>query len=116
MELWDAYDKDFKKIEGMTLVNRIQVVSKQYPCIFQIRGKCKIFIPNICVFCLYFVREDPFPGKSDSIQTFLKKRPPIDKYDVLIIDGYQDIDLEISKLLDFTSQSSILAKSPVKNA
>lgn len=38
-------------------------------------------------------------GVSDLIQTFISVCPEIDKYDVLIIDEYQDIDLELSKLL-----------------
>ncbi len=38
-------------------------------------------------------------GVSDLIQTFIKKKPKLDCYDVLIIDEYQDIEEEISKLL-----------------
>ena len=40
-------------------------------------------------------------GQSDLIQTFLKKKPAIPKYDVLIIDEYQDIEQELAELLDY---------------
>lgn len=38
-------------------------------------------------------------GISDLIQTFLRAKPVIDRYDVLIIDEYQDIEQELSELL-----------------
>lgn len=38
-------------------------------------------------------------GISDLIQTFIRKIPSIEKYDVLIIDEYQDIDQELADLL-----------------
>ena len=38
-------------------------------------------------------------GVSDLLQSFNAIKPPIPKYDVLIIDEYQDIDQEISELL-----------------
>ena len=38
-------------------------------------------------------------GISDLIQKFIKTKPNITPYDVLIIDEYQDIELELSKLL-----------------
>ncbi|WP_270250794.1 AAA family ATPase [Lactococcus lactis] len=38
-------------------------------------------------------------GISDLIQTFIKSKPELDHYDVLIIDEYQDIDKELSQLL-----------------
>ena len=40
-------------------------------------------------------------GKSDSIQIFNKKKPKIQHYDMLILDEYQDIDLEISEMLKY---------------
>lgn len=45
-------------------------------------------------------------GKSDSIQLFLKNKPSIGKYDLLILDEYQDIDLEISKMLIYIKESN----------
>lgn len=38
-------------------------------------------------------------GISDLINTFNSRKPPLEHFDVLIIDEYQDIDLELSKLL-----------------
>ena len=38
-------------------------------------------------------------GISDLIQTFNKEKPRVPHYDMLVLDEYQDIDLEISKLL-----------------
>lgn len=38
-------------------------------------------------------------GLSDIIQSFIKERPPIGEYDVLIIDEYQDIEQELADLL-----------------
>ena len=43
-------------------------------------------------------------GVSDLIQTFIKYKPSIPKFDVLIIDEYQDIDLELSQLLEYIKQ------------
>ncbi len=37
---------------------------------------------------------------SDQIQTFLEENPDIEPYDVLIIDEYQDIDYELSQMLE----------------
>ena len=43
-------------------------------------------------------------GVSDLIQTFLRTRPKLRKYDILLIDEYQDIDLEISELLEYIKE------------
>lgn len=40
-------------------------------------------------------------GISDLIQTFIKKKPSIEKYDLLIIDEYQDIEQELAELLQW---------------
>ena len=45
-------------------------------------------------------------GVSDLIQTFIKEKPPIPYFDVLIIDEYQDIDEELSKLLEIVKSSN----------
>ena len=37
---------------------------------------------------------------SDQIQTFIKENPDIEPYDVMIIDEYQDIDQELSEMLE----------------
>ena len=38
-------------------------------------------------------------GISDLIQTFIQRKPSINKYDILIIDEYQDIEQELAELL-----------------
>ena len=38
-------------------------------------------------------------GISDIIQRFIKEKPYIEEYDVLIIDEYQDIEQELADLL-----------------
>ena len=43
-------------------------------------------------------------GVSDLIQTFNRTKPNIKKYDILLIDEYQDIDLEISELLEYIKE------------
>lgn len=40
-------------------------------------------------------------GISDLIQHFNTVRPPVRHYDVLIIDEYQDIELELAQMLDY---------------
>ncbi len=43
---------------------------------------------------------------SDQIQTFIKENPDIEPYDVLIIDEYQDIDQELSEMLQMIKEKS----------
>lgn len=38
-------------------------------------------------------------GISDLIQTFIREKPSVDVYDILIIDEYQDIEQELAELL-----------------
>ena len=46
-------------------------------------------------------------GISDLIRTFLKYKPPLrTKYDILILDEYQDIDTEISEMLEYIQQAN----------
>lgn len=57
-------------------------------------------------------------GISDMIQTFLKLKPPVDSYDLLVLDEYQDIDQEISDMLlcikESNSQIQIVAVGDMK--
>lgn len=39
-------------------------------------------------------------GISDLIQSFIKRQPSIPHFDILILDEYQDIELELSQMLD----------------
>ena len=45
-------------------------------------------------------------GISDLIQTFIHIRPNVDPYDVLIIDEYQDIELELAELLEIVKEAN----------
>lgn len=45
-------------------------------------------------------------GISDLIQTFIQKKPPIGKYDILIIDEYQDIEQELAELLQLVKHDN----------
>lgn len=45
-------------------------------------------------------------GVSDLIQRFIKEKPTVNHYDVLIIDEYQDIETETAKLLDHVKASN----------
>jgi len=40
-------------------------------------------------------------GVSDLLQVFLKAKPPVGKFDLIVLDEYQDIDQEISEMLDY---------------
>lgn len=45
-------------------------------------------------------------GISDLIQTFIKSKPYVEKYDMLIIDEYQDIELELAELLKIVKEAN----------
>ncbi len=45
-------------------------------------------------------------GISDLVQAFLNNKPPIAKYDVLVIDEYQDIELELAKMLEMIKEAN----------
>ncbi len=43
---------------------------------------------------------------SDLIQSFNSKKPDLDKYDVLIIDEYQDIEQEFAEMLEYIKSTN----------
>lgn len=45
-------------------------------------------------------------GISDLIQTFIRQKPPIEKYDILIMDEYQDVEQELAGLLQLIKESN----------
>ena len=55
--------------------------------------------------CLWFVWELR-PEFQDLIQKFINTRPNIAPYDVLIIDEYQDIELELAELLKMVKDAN----------
>lgn len=45
-------------------------------------------------------------GISDLIQAFIQQKPAMEKYDVLIIDEYQDIEQELAELLQLVKDNN----------
>lgn len=45
-------------------------------------------------------------GISDLIQCFNKERPKLEHYDILIIDEYQDIELELAEMLEYIKSTN----------
>lgn len=45
-------------------------------------------------------------GVSDMIQEVIRRKPPIAKYDVLVIDEYQDIELELAEMLKLIKEAN----------
>ena len=50
------------------------------------------------------IRSGVQPNIADAIQLFIKMKPKIKAYDVLIIDEYQDIEQEFSELLEYIKE------------
>lgn len=46
------------------------------------------------------------PGYSDSVQCFIRGHYPVPHYDVMIIDEYQDIELELAQLLEYIKKEN----------
>lgn len=84
-----------------------RVLYLTYNKLLKIDAKEKIIGRNITVTnyhgfaysCL--IRVGIKAGISDLIQVFLDNKPNIGKYDLLVLDEYQDIDQEISKMLTY---------------
>lgn len=71
---------------------------------FKIKKK-NVTVTNYHGFCWYGLFKIGISvGTSDLIQTFIQKRPPIGKYDILIIDEYQDIEQEFAELLQLIKE------------
>ena len=51
-------------------------------------------------------RNGVVPGYADSVQLFIKGQYPIPRYDILIIDEYQDIEQELAELLQYVKEKS----------
>ena len=77
-----------------------------YNKLLKLDAKKRIHLKNATVtnyhgfanFCLS--RTGVRVASSDMVQVFLQKKPQIPKYDVLIIDEYQDIESELAQLLE----------------
>ena len=82
-----------------------------YNRLLKIDAKAKIKAEHVTVtnyhgFAYSTLRESGISsGIPELIQTFNKVRPNIARYDVLILDEYQDIELELAEMLKFIKES-----------
>ena len=84
---------------------KVRVLYLTYNKLLKIDARSKIKRRNVTVTnyhgyaysCLK--RKGISSGISDLIQTFIKSDPPIAKYNVLVIDEYQDIEQELAEML-----------------
>lgn len=90
-----------------------RVLYLTYNRLLKLDAQTKIRQPNVLVQNYHgfaygaLARAGVQAGVSDLIQTFLRVKPAIFKFDVLILDEYQDIEVEIAKMLFY-----IKAKNP----
>ena len=83
-----------------------------YNKLLKIDAKSKIHEKNVLVTNYHgfaymsLVRMGVKAGISDLIQKFINTRPNIAPYDVLIIDEYQDIELELAELLKMVKDAN----------
>ena len=87
------------------LPDKRKVLYLTYNRLLKLDAKSKIRKKNVTVtnyhgFAYTFLKRNGVSvGVSDLIQTFNQKKPPIGRYDILIIDEYQDIEQELAELL-----------------
>ncbi len=78
-----------------------------YNKLLKFDAKRKIIRPNVTVqnyhglAWQYLNRSNKSAGVGDLITRFIEEKLPVDYYDVLIIDEYQDIETEHSRLLEY---------------
>lgn len=83
-----------------------------YNKLLKIDAKVKIKKRNVTVtnyhgFAYMLLRRQGIEvGISDLIQEFIRRKPYVGKYDVLIIDEYQDIEQELAELLQLVKTSN----------
>lgn len=51
-------------------------------------------------------KKDIYVGTPDLIQEYIKQKPDIDGYDVLILDEYQDLETELADMLELIKKSN----------
>lgn len=94
------------------LPNNKKVLYLTYNKLLKLDAKAKINRKNVTVtnyhgFAYMFLKRNGISvGISDLIQTFIRERPSVGKYDVLIIDEYQDIEQELAQLLEMVKENS----------
>ena len=82
-----------------------KVLYLTYNKLLKIDAKSKIHNKNVTVTNYHgfaymsLVRVGKKAGVQDLIQEFINEKPPVAAYDIVIIDEYQDLELELSNLL-----------------
>lgn len=90
----------------------LNILYLTYNRLLKVDAKHKIKNSNVTVTNYHgfagmmLMRVGVFVSPAEMIQEFLKVQPPIPKYDVVVFDEYQDIDQEISELLEYISLSN----------
>lgn len=83
-----------------------------YNKLLKVDAKAKIRNPNIVVTNYhgfvypYLVRNNIRCGLSDSIRLFTENRLSIPRFDILIIDEYQDIELDFADMLEYVKSTN----------
>lgn len=66
-----------------------------------------VFVTNYHGFAYHYLLKFSSPaGVSELIQLFNDKKPELEKYDTLIIDEYQDIELEHAQMLEYIKSTN----------
>lgn len=90
-----------KKILYLTYNKLLKLDAKE-----KIRSR-NVFVQNYHGFAYYIlIKKDIKCGISETIKVFNEKKLPIPKYDMLVIDEYQDIDQEISEMLEYIKEKN----------
>ncbi|MCD7723657.1 MAG: AAA family ATPase [Clostridiales bacterium] len=91
----------------------VNILYLTYNKLLKLDAKSKIknqnvFVTNYHGFAYYVLQKYKIPesGVSDLIQCFNQKKPDLDKYDVLIIDEYQDIEQEFAEMLEYIKSTN----------
>lgn len=88
----------------------MQILYLTYNKLLKLDAKGKIKNKNVTVTNYHgfaygtLIRSGVQPNIADAIQLFIKIKPKIRTYDVLIIDEYQDIEQEFSELLEYIKE------------
>lgn len=94
------------------LPNTKRVLYLTYNKLLKLDAKSKIKKRNVTVTNYHgfaymtLIKNGITAGVSDLIQTFIQQKPPIGRYDILIIDEYQDIEQELAGLLQLIKESN----------
>ena len=89
------------------LPSELNILYLTYNRLLKVDAKQKIKNKNVTVTnyhgfaSMMLMRVGVSVAPSELIQTFIKVQPPIPQYDLVVFDEYQDIDQEISDLLDY---------------